>query len=150
MKLTPRSSIFWVSMPEHQYLPFLKKVLTSHRLEHSLGVMSVMGEIAPIYGQNREMSEIIGILHDAAKDLPQKAWQQLVIEGGIQQQFECEQDYNMYLHGPVGAYFVQKELGITDPLILEAISTHTSYGNSRYYNHPICWCLRFADILEPN
>jgi HD superfamily phosphohydrolase YqeK len=50
----------------------------------------------------------------------------------------------------VGAYYVQKELGIKDPLILETIATHTYYGNSRYYNHPMCWCLRFADILEPN
>jgi HD superfamily phosphohydrolase YqeK len=112
--------------------------------------MHVLGEIAPIYGLDRELAETIGILHDAAKDLSQETWQQLVIEGGIQQQYEFERDYNMYLHGPVGAYFVQRELGITDTLVLEAISTHTSYGNSRYYNHPMCWCLRFADILEPN
>ena len=137
-------------MIEQQYLPFLEKVLTPKRLEHSLGVMQVMGELAEIYDLDREKALIIGLLHDVAKDLSPDQQEQLIEEGDIQTQHECETDYVYYLHAPVGSYFVQRELGITDELILDAITTHTYYGNSPYFNNPHCWCMRFADLLEPN
>lgn len=134
---------------ERQYSPFLESVLTPARLEHSLGAMQVMGELAEVYGLDKEKAQTIGILHDAGKDLPQSKIEELVREGNIQITYECETNYVLYLHGPVGAYFVQKELGITDELILDAIKTHTYYGTSKYFNDPMTWCLRFSDMLEP-
>ena len=136
-------------MPENQYLPFLKKILTPRRLDHSLGVMQVMGELAEVYGLDREKACTIGILHDAGKDFTLDQQKQLIEEGNIQIKYACEADYVYYLHGPVGATFVLKELGITDQLILAAIATHTYMGNSPYFNDPLCWCVRFSDILEP-
>jgi HD superfamily phosphohydrolase YqeK len=55
----------------------------------------------------------------------------------------------MYLHGPVGAYLVQTELGVDDPLIINAIKTHTSHGELPDGQMRFAWCLRFADILAP-
>jgi predicted HD superfamily hydrolase involved in NAD metabolism len=136
-------------LPEHRYYPFLKQVLTPRRLDHSLGVMQVMGELAGLYGLDRDKALTTGILHDAAKDLPEDQQGQLIEQGNIQIQHACESDYVYYLHGPVGAFFVQRELGIGDELVLDAIRTHTYYGSSPYFNDPVCWCLRFADILEP-
>lgn len=136
-------------MSNHQYLPFLEKVLTPGRLAHSLGSMAVMGELAEIYGLDKEKAQTIGILHDAGKDLPKGTIEELVDEGNIQITYECETNYSLYLHGPVGSYFIQKELGIKDELILEAIKTHTYFGTSKYFDDPLAWCLRFSDILEP-
>jgi predicted HD superfamily hydrolase involved in NAD metabolism len=135
---------------KHQYLPFLEKVLTPRRLEHSLGAMEVMGELSEIYGLEKEKAQIIGILHDAGKDLPEEKIKELMEAGNIQINHECEMNYVLYLHGPVGAYFVQKELGITDELILDAIKTHTFCGTSKYFDDPMVWCLRFSDLLEPS
>ncbi len=73
----------------------------------------------------------------------------MIQEGGIAIQHPSERDYSLYLHGPVGAYFVQKELGIEDRLILDAIAMHTWCVDGENYHHPLVWCLRFADILEP-
>jgi len=134
---------------DHPYLPFLEKVLTPERLDHSLGVMQVMGELAEVYGLDREMARTIGILHDAGKDLPPDQQEHLILEGNIQAQPAFETNYE-YMHGPVGSYFVQRELGISDPLILDAITTHTFIGSSPYFHHPLSWCLRFSDIHEPN
>ena len=128
-------------MLDNQYLPFLKRVLTPHRLEHSLGVMQVMGELADPFGLDKEKAQTIGILHDAAKDLPQSKIDELVREGNIKISNECEKDYVLYLHGPVGSYFVSQELGINDELILDAIKTHTYYATSRYFDDPMSWCL---------
>jgi predicted HD superfamily hydrolase involved in NAD metabolism len=111
--------------------------------------MQVMGELADIYGLDKEKAQAIGILHDAGKDLPQSKIEELVRDGNIQITYECESNYVLYLHGPVGAYFVHRELGLTDELILDAIKTHTYYGASKYFHAPMAWCLRFSDILEP-
>lgn len=136
-------------MPNEQYLKFLEKVITPKRLLHSLGVMKVMGQLAEVYEFDQEKARTIDILHDAAKDLSPTMQKQLVDERAIEILFECEKDYVYYLHGPVGAYFVQKELGIVDRLILDAIATHTYCGDGENFNNPICWCMRFSDMLEP-
>jgi predicted HD superfamily hydrolase involved in NAD metabolism len=137
-------------MPEERYLPFLANVLTPRRLDHSLGVMQVMGELAEIYNLDRELAHTAGLLHDAAKDLPPAQQKCLIQAGQIRIANACETNYVLYLHAPVGAYFVQKELGIQDELILGAIATHCYYGESPWFHHPLAWCLRFADILEPS
>lgn len=138
-------------MSNHQYLPFLEIVLTPYRLEHSVGVMQVMGELAEVYELDKEKAQTIGILHDAGKDLPESKINELLDEGNIQITHECETNYVLYLHGPVGSYFVHKELGMVDELILDAIKTHTyyGYGTSKHFDDPMAWCLRFSDILEP-
>ena len=136
-------------LTNNQYLPFLEKVLTPQRLDHSLGVMQVMGELADVFGLDKDKAQTIGILHDAAKDLPPDKIDELICNGNIQIFHECERNYALYLHGPVGSYFVQKELGISDELILDAIKAHAYYGTSKYFNDPMVWCLRFSDILEP-
>lgn len=130
-------------------MPFLEEVLTPSRLAHSLGVMQVMGELAEIYQLDQEKALTAGILHDAGKDLPVEKQNELIAAGNIQIDHECETNYVLYLHGPVSSFFVQTELGIHDKLILHAITGHTYFGNSPYFDHPLSWCLRFSDILEP-
>lgn len=133
-----------------EYLLFLQKVLTPRRLEHSIHVMEVMVELTPIYDLEPERAVAAGLLHDAAKDLPTEQQNSLLRESGIQIFNECDQNYLLYLHGPVGAAFIERELGIEDPLLLAAIESHTSYGNTPFFDHPLCWCLRFADVIEPS
>ena len=133
-----------------RYTPFLEQVLTLRRLQHSLGVMQVMAELAPLYSLDRNQAILAGLLHDAAKDLPPERVKQIVEEAAIQIREPSEENYELYLHGPVGAYFVAKELGITDQMILNAIHMHTYMGSGEFFNSPFAWCLRFSDILEPN
>ena len=134
---------------QSHYISFLEKVLTRSRLAHSLGVMQVMGDLAEIYQLEQDQALTAGILHDAAKDLPVEKQQELVKAGNIQISHESETNYVLYLHGPVGSVFVQKELGISDELVLNAITGHTYFGDSPHFEHPLSWCLRFSDILEP-
>ncbi len=146
----PSSSSQEHPLPNHPYLPFLQSVLTPTRLKHSLGVMQVMEELAPVYGLDSDQAQTIGLLHDAGKDLPQEQIKVLIHEGKIQINHPSDTNYVLYLHGPVGAYFVQKSLGIDEPMVLGAIAAHTFYGDGPYFEHTMTWCLRFADILEPN
>lgn len=136
-------------LPIDRYLSFLDQVLTPNRLQHSLGVMHVMGELAEIYALDRSKALVAGLLHDAGKDLSPAQRERIIKVANIEIRFPCELDYVLYLHGPVGACLVQEQLGITDPHILDAISMHTYYGNGAYFDAPLVWCLRFSDLLEP-
>ena len=137
-------------MSSRQYLAFLEERLTPKRFEHSLGVSQVMGELAQVYALDREQSLTTGLLHDAAKDLTPVEQAEIISRANIEIRYECELDYSLYLHGPASAFVVQHELELTDEVILDAIEMHTYYGNRVTFDDPICWCLRFADILEPN
>lgn len=130
-------------------MQFIESVNTPPRFRHSLGVMQVMGELTGVYGLDKDLAETTGILHDAAKDLPIAQQQQIIRDWGIETRYPCETDYNLFLHGPVGAAFVQQELGVSDPLVLAALTNHTYCGNGEYFDHPLCWCLRIADLIEP-
>lgn len=132
-----------------RHLAYLGRELTPRRLQHSLGVMQVMGELAKVYGLDQEKALTAGLLHDAAKDLEPTRQIELVEEANIEIRCECDSNFHYYLHGPVSAYIVGKELGINDPAILDAIAFHTYYGYGPNFNDPICWCLRVSDILEP-
>jgi HD superfamily phosphohydrolase YqeK len=93
---------------------------------------------------------LVGLLHDAAKDLAPAQQTTLVRESGIELRHACESNWGLYLHGPAGAYLIRKQLGISEPLILDAIAMHTYCGGGKHFDAPINWCLRLSDILEPN
>jgi predicted HD superfamily hydrolase involved in NAD metabolism len=139
-----------IDLISSHYIPFLEGVLTPDRLKHSLGVMQVMEELAKIYGLDEERALTAGLLHDAAKDLSTYQIEKILLEAHIEFRDPCEHDYTLYLHGPVGAHYVYKELGVTDCLILDAIYRHTWVGEIDAFEPPLVWCLRFSDILEPN
>jgi HD superfamily phosphohydrolase YqeK len=113
--------------------------------------MKVMKELADVYDLDPGQAVTAGLLHDAAKDLPVEQQQELLREAGIRPyEPASEHDYALYLHGPVGSYLIQKDLYIQDMLVCDAISTHGFYAESANFHHPLSWCLRFSDILEPN
>ncbi len=131
-----------------EYLPFLTSTLTPARLQHSLGVMQVMRELAEVYDLDRTQALLAGLLHDAAKDLSVEHQLALAEEAQIEFRYECER-HPVYLHAPVGAYVVAKELGITDDLVLDAISAHSDGGDKVESDLRFQWCLQAADLLAP-
>lgn len=130
------------------YCAFVQDVLTPRRFTHSLGVMQVMEHLAPMYALDLATAQTIGLLHDAAKDLDAEAQLVLAHEANLPLREPCETN-PLYLHGPMSAYRVAKELGVDDPVILDTISRHSYCGVGPALSPVYCWCLRFADILEP-
>lgn len=135
-------------MNTEDYTGYLERILTPQRFQHSLGVMEVMRELAEVYHLDRAKAMTAGLLHDAAKDLEPEQLLTLAEESKIEFRYPCER-LPVYLHAPVSAYLVSKELGITDSLILDAISTHSYFGAGDNFDEPFSWCLRSADLVEP-
>ena len=99
---------------------------------------------------HNEAWTIAGLLHDAAKDLTEAQIEQIVREESIPLPAPEDRDYVHYLHGPVGAAYIRRELGISDPRVLDAVGMHTYAGQGQGLSAPLTWLVRFADILEPN
>jgi len=137
-----------LNMPDEPYLSLLSSQLSAARLKHSLGVMQVMEELAPVYGLDVQKARLAGLLHDAGKELTLPEMHAIAGEIAFPLIHPADRD-PLYLHGPVSAYVAQHELGIDNPLILEAIFRHSYVGDGPVQSPVFCWCLRFADMLEP-
>jgi len=133
-----------------RYTTFLQSGLTPSRLQHSIGVLQVMEELASVYSLDVQTAGITGLLHDAVKDLSSTQQMCLINEADIRIEHPCERDYVLYMHGPVSAYYIHKELGVSEPHILAAIRMHCYTAMGENSNTNLTWCLRFSDILEPN
>jgi predicted HD superfamily hydrolase involved in NAD metabolism len=131
-----------------RYLPFLRRMLTPERLAHSLGVMRVMGDLAAIYDLDRAQALMAGLLHDAGKDLPPARQLALAEEAGFTFAHLCER-LPVYLHAPVGAYLVSRDLGVAEPVVLEAIRAHSYAADGPGFDAPFSRCLRLSDLLAP-
>jgi len=131
-----------------RYRAFAQKVLTPQRFQHSVDVTQVMEDLTPIYGLDPEIAQTIGLLHDVGKELDAKTQLTLAQEAGLVFVDECEND-PVYLHGPIGAYRIANELGVTDPIVLDTIARHAFFGAGSAVAPAYFWCLRFGDMLEP-
>lgn len=131
-----------------RYLPYLERALTRERLQHSLDVTTVMTDLVGVYPLDADQALTAAILHDVAKDLPERCLRGLAREAGLTFQHPAEM-HPVYLHAPVSAYLARRDLGVTDEIVLGAIAAHSHVGQPRYVDIPLSWCLRFADVLAP-
>jgi predicted HD superfamily hydrolase involved in NAD metabolism len=127
----------------------VERELSPRRFEHSLGVMQMMGELASVYALDKTTAMVCGILHDVAKEFPLDRQLDVAEKNKISLSTEHDR-HPLFLHGPVGACYVAEELGVTDPVILDAIVHHSYFGRQKALSPLLCWCLRSADILEPS
>ncbi len=130
------------------YLPYLQQRLTPARLEHSLGVMRIMGELADVYRFDPKQAMLAGLLHDIAKDCSHAQLLALAEETDVAFDDPCER-HPVYLHATIGAHLTRTLCNIHDARILEAIATHSYIGPPQHVNTAFAWSLRFADVLAP-
>lgn len=130
------------------HFAYLEQRLTPARLQHSLGVMGVMDALAPIYGLDPQAARLAGLAHDAGKELPRAQMLEIAESLDLSLNHPADRD-ELFLHGPASAYVAQHRMGITDPLVLEAICYHSYMLDGPVQSPAFVWCLRFADLLEP-
>lgn len=131
-------------MEREEALKLVKIQLTDHRYQHTLGVMETAIALAKQYGGDEQKAELAAIFHDYAKFRPKAEMKEIIIEQGFPQNLL---EYNSELwHAPVGAYLTEKEAGIIDPEVLEAIRFHTSGRPGMTLLDKIIY---LADYIEP-
>jgi len=105
----------------------LRAHFSAHRYEHTQGTLELAFELGDRFGEDPQKVTLAALLHDYCK-----------IEGSGEE--------NNLLHGGMAADIMEREFGITDADILNAVRYHTTgrRGMSR-----LEMILFLADTLEP-
>lgn len=131
-------------MNREEALRLVKPHLTEHRYIHTLGVLETALHLAVRYKADQKKVELAAIFHDYAKFRDKEEMRVLVQKIGEDQAIL---EYgNELLHAPCGAYYVQKEIGIVDKEILDAIRYHTTGRPNMTLLDKIIF---LADYIEP-
>jgi predicted HD superfamily hydrolase involved in NAD metabolism len=131
-------------MKREEALELVKKQLTEHRYQHTLGVMETAIALAEQYGADVKKTELAAIFHDYAKFRPKDEMQTIISTKGFPLDLL---EYNSELwHAPAGAYLVEHEAGIADKEVLEAIRYHTSGRPGMTLLEKVIY---LADYIEP-
>ncbi|QAT49763.1 HD domain-containing protein [Caproiciproducens sp. NJN-50] len=107
------------------YQSAIRTLLGDQRYEHSVCVSRAAAQLARRYGADEKKAETAGILHDIMKDLPREEQRNLMDRYGIRLT-EVERCAPKLWHAMLGAEYIRRELGVTDPEILQAVRYHTT------------------------
>lgn len=125
-------------------LAIVKEQLTEHRYLHTVGVMETAIKLAEKYSADSKKAELAAIFHDYAKFRPKEEMRGIIIKEGMPAELL---NYNSELwHAPVGAFLAEKEAGIDDKEVLDAIRYHTSGRPRMALLEKIIY---LADYIEP-
>lgn len=118
--------------------------MSERRFQHVLGVEEMAVALAAKYGASEEKASIAALTHDYAKERPDEEFELIIHRDGYD--LDLLNYGNAIWHGLVGASMVQRELGIDDEEILEAIRLHTTGAKKMSLLDKIIYV---ADYIEP-
>ncbi len=125
---------------------YLRSTLSPKRLIHSLNTAELCKNLAARFGLEPQKGHWIGLLHDAARELPPEELLQRTQSLGIRPDPQ-EQENPILLHGIISAEIARSRFGIEERELLEAIRHHT-LGKPGL--HPYGKVLYVADYIEPS
>ena len=110
---------------DDQLTEIIRRRLTPYRFTHSVAVAEEAKRLALKYGADPAKAYTAGLLHDILKDASPAEQLQIAADFDILLD-DTEQASQKLWHARVGAVFVEKILGISDPEIVSAIRYHTT------------------------
>lgn len=122
----------------------IKPHLTVERYEHTLRVAETAVELAARYGESAEKAELAAIFHDYAKYRPLDEMRRWILNSPLPK--DLLQYHHELWHGPVGSILINREYGIDDPEICQAIYYHTT---GRANMSKLEMIIFLADYMEP-
>lgn len=123
----------------------IRKKLSVHRFEHTLGVTYTCQALAMRYGYDLRKAELAGLLHDNAKRFDAETMLKKCMKREIPIT-ESEQAEPSLLHAKLGAWYAREKFGVEDEEILSAIACHTTGKPNMSLLDKI---LYVADYIEP-
>lgn len=108
-----------------QFIEILKEKLTEHRFVHSLNVADSAKELARIYGCDEAIAYTTGLIHDVCKDTPAGLQLSYMLENGVELT-EIEISTAKLYHAMCGSVYIQKEFGIDNQDMINAVRYHTT------------------------
>ncbi|SFS61790.1 bis(5'-nucleosyl)-tetraphosphatase (symmetrical) YqeK [Paenibacillus sp. 453mf] len=114
------------------------------RWKHTQGVMETAVILAERFGADPLKADLAAILHDVAKYWPVNEMEKVIRGNGLNQDLLLH-DKQLW-HSEVGAFVAERDYGVTDSEVLNAIRWHTSGRvNMSLLDKVVC----LADYIEP-
>lgn len=131
-------------MDRNYALQLVKKKIAGPRFEHTVRVADTAINLAKQYGADVKKAELAAIFHDYAKLHPIAELKEVITANKIDPRLLS---YHPELwHGPAAVPLLQKEVGIDDEDILNAIHHHTTGRANMSLLEQIVYV---ADYIEP-
>lgn len=124
----------------------LQSALSIKRYRHTLGVVEESVKLAQMYSEDIQKAELAALLHDCAKDYPDKMKLRLCKEYHIELNDAMKSQPDL-THSFLGAEVANREYEIDDNYILDAIRYHTTGRQNMTLLDKIVF---IADYIEPN
>ena len=103
----------------------IRGLMNGERFAHSIGVMELSGELAHIYNVDEKRAMFAGLIHDAAKQLPEEEQLRLLKKAYEGKEPDPIVFENKSLwHGPAGSVYVREKFG-ADREVCSAVFYHT-------------------------
>ena len=134
----------YVSLTRNELIEAVQSQISSKRFQHVLGVEQAAVQLAERYGVSIEKASIAALTHDYAKERSDKEMRELIFHEKLDLEWL---DYGSNIwHGPLGALLVERELGISNLDILNAIKHHTVGAEKMSLLEQVIYV---ADYIEP-
>ena len=127
------------------FLPRLRTMMNPRRFRHTLGVRREAVRLAALHGLPIQRCALAGLLHDCAKGMNVGEMARVAKENHLIDDPKMLSSAAM-MHGPVGAYVAEREFGVRDEEVLNAIRNHTIGCPGMGM---IELCIFVADATEP-
>ncbi|QHW30487.1 HD domain-containing protein [Paenibacillus rhizovicinus] len=131
-------------MNRYEMMEAVKAEMPERRWKHTLGVMETSVLLAERFQGDPVRAEQAAILHDVAKYWPTARMETMIKEQRLPEEL-LRYDKELW-HAPVGAFVAERDYGVNDAEVLDAIRYHTSGRESMTLMDKIV-CL--ADYMEP-
>lgn len=109
----------------NQLKEIVKSKMSLKRFTHTLGVVEMAGKLAEINKADVEKCKLAALLHDICKEMDMEDIKNICKNNFLNELSDEDLENNEILHGFAGAYYVNKEFGIEDSEVLNAIKYHT-------------------------
>lgn len=120
--------------------------LSRKRFKHTAGVAETAVRLAERWGADPKSAYIAALIHDYAKEIPTAETLAMMKQANIipdRGMLECP----AVLHGPLAAHMAEREFGISDCDILNAVRYHTTGRRGMSQLEKVIY---LADFIEPN
>ena len=140
---TPDSVIEYIIDHNLYFINKIKSYMGEERFAHTLSVARLSYDIAKANKlKDAKKALIAALLHDIGKEVPMYE-QEIIMKSCFSEYLDL---HPALYHQFVGAYLAEKDFGITDPVILDAIKYHTTANSDMTDVGIIVHC---ADKIEP-
>ncbi len=107
------------------YKRVIRPLMGERRYNHCVNVSAEAVRLAEKYGADADKAAVAGILHDITKEMDFEKQLQIIDSGDIILT-DVEKRTNKLWHAISGSVYIQKELGIDDKDIINAVRYHTT------------------------